>query len=216
MRAASHHARYMYHAGVLTHYENPSNRWYTKDGNQAAAGDEANGSRPFQTLTETAYHQNVLIDPEEVVAGFGSYNGYDSYTAVWSSAKPEVNGRPAYEFPGRGLTTRYGYFYAGGELPDPFASCPSIFRTDPHPRGLPLEYGHPFYSPYSGPLPRKASARLSIRGTSQRICVKRYGNASILIPLHHLRSYRTYHVAIWYAGVLQARWYFKTGRVVWY
>ena len=212
---AFHHARYMLHAGELTHVEDPHNKWYTKDGARAGeAGDEAFGPDPIRQWAETEYHQNIEIDPSAVVAGYGTDQGYDSFTVVWNTAYQKKG--PYFAFPAAGKTT-WLTEYLGGEIPDPLVHCPAAWRRRldaGHPLGLPLEFSLESTYHLTGRQPTRVTASLTTGGKASRLCTffQKYAGVTYMLPLLPLAHGRGYDVAVRYDGKLAGRWRFRVSR----
>lgn len=130
------------------------------------------------------------------------------YAALWVDSLTSVltvRG-PQYQFPAS-KTTTWLLSYAGGEEPDPLATCPAAWRRRIEQLfgtvGLPIIFGN--LNTVSKP-----TASVTVRGKALRVCVVNAGNAVFVIPLLPLAPHRTFTVTVSYRGKLQSRWYFRT------
>jgi cysteine-rich secretory family protein len=141
------HAFYMVKTGLVTHYEDPSNPYYTTAGDLAAQHSNIQVSSTTSTTDQSAidwwmgapFHAMAMMDPRLTTTGFGSYR--DSTTSPWQEggALNTIDGNsfsggsyPVY-FPGNG-TTEPLTNYSGNEFPDPLQACPGYSM----PTGLPV------------------------------------------------------------------------------
>lgn len=139
------HATYMVKSGLVTHYEDPTNPYYTAAGDAAAKASNiyvssSTGTTDVQAIDwwmGAPFHAMGMMDPRLTTTGFGSYR--DTAYSTWHmGAAVDVGdgmtapGQYPVFFPGNGSTeplTRY----SGNEFPDPTGptGCPGY-------SGLPL------------------------------------------------------------------------------
>jgi uncharacterized protein YkwD len=141
------HARYMVKNSVIGHTEDPSNPWYSPEGQDAAlyGNQAANTSLNFSDAAAvdswmlTVFHGVVMIDPQLLQSGFGSY--HEAGGLYQSAACLDVNrGRGAVPagvtypilWPPAGAT--FGASTLAPEVPDTLSSCPGYSA----PAGFPI------------------------------------------------------------------------------
>lgn len=141
------HARYMVKNNVITHAEDPSNPWYTPEGD--ACGRNANVMVSSDATASDAYaidlwmqgpfHAIGILDPRLVQVGYGAYREADGgwqMGAALDVLRGRASGASGVAFPvrwpGDGATTPLRAFQVG-EYPDPLAHCG--YRA---PAGLPI------------------------------------------------------------------------------
>lgn len=183
------HARYLVYTyrkeirrgrnlGESIHAENPSNPWYSAQGNAAAAGadvefaagppDFAPGSRAwaFDSWMTVPFHRLRILSPRLRRVGYGEFCDRGVCAAVLS-ARSESNAPAALaypiEFPPGGTLVKF--HSARGEWPDPLSACPGYSA----PSGLPitLELGalvNPRFSGYTLTLNGTAPAGIEACG----------------------------------------------------
>jgi len=220
------HAFYMVKTGLVTHYEDPANPYYTVAGDTAAQNSNIQVSSSTGTTDDQAidwwmaapFHAMNMMDPRLTQTGFGSYR--DGTASPWQEggALDTIRGNsfsggsyPVY-FPGNGTTeplTRYG----GGEFPDPLQACPGYSA----PTGLPV------FIQIGGNVNTTAGATHSFtgNGTALSHCVIDSSNSAvssylytrggvILVPQQPLQSGVKYVVALTVNGVAYT-WSFTVG-----
>jgi len=217
-----YHSRYMVKNDEITHYEDPTNEWYTPEG--AAAGPSGNimlsswVDAPDETAIDfwmtAPFHALSILDPKLQTTGFGSYR---ENIGVWKmgATLDTLRGRGAlpletvYPLPypqdgGESWPLSFG----GGEWPDPLTACPDYSP----PTGAPviLQIG-------SGELTPAVTTHNFIQGEAQlEHCVfdeSTYSNpdpytqsigrlmldsrdAIMLLPRHPLAAGETYQASI--------------------
>jgi hypothetical protein len=139
------HATYMVKSGLVTHYEDPTNPYYTAAGDAAAKASNiyvssSTGTSDVQAIDwwmGAPFHAMGMMDPRLATAGFGSYRD-TAYSSWHMGAGVDVGdgmtnpGPYPVFFPGNGSTEPLTN-YSGYEFPDPTgpAGCPGY-------SGLPL------------------------------------------------------------------------------
>ena len=131
------HARYMVKNDIIGHSENPSNPWYSVEGNQAAASSDlmvsssanATDSQALDLWMRGPFHGIGILDPALNQTAFGSYResigmykmgaGLDVIRGLGTI--PVTVSFPIM-WPIDGALMPYSY-YGGNELPDPLTSC---------------------------------------------------------------------------------------------
>lgn len=142
------HSRYMVKNDTITHYQDPTNTWYTPDGSQAAlvsnliisSAVDAPDDYALQHWLTGPFHGVSLLDPRLQSTGFGSYRE-DTGTWRMGACFDVLRGRgelpPDVQYPliwpAQSSVMPYLAF-TGGEYPDPLSSCPG-YTT---PTGPPL------------------------------------------------------------------------------
>ena len=132
------HSRYVVKNDYPGHDEDPSNPWYTPEGAVAGASGNVMATEWKEAPDEYAidewmtapFHGICIIDPELQTTGFGSYRdavGLYQMGATLDVLRGLSNIPPETTFPilypkseGRIWTLSY----SGGELPNPWSSCP--------------------------------------------------------------------------------------------
>ena len=141
------HSVYMVKSGLITHYEDPANPYYTAAGDTAARNSNIEVSSSTSMSDTSAidwwmaapFHELGMMDPRLTQTGFGSYRqapSPSSWQAGFSlNVQSSDNGTGTYPvyFPGNG-TTEPLRSYGGGEFPDPLSACPGYAV----PTGLPI------------------------------------------------------------------------------
>jgi len=141
------HAKYIVKNDVLEHDEDPSNPWYTLEGQTAAknsnlaASYDMNDGVQFtvDAWMQAPFHAISIIDPALSQTGYGIYKEDDG-GFVLGSALDVIRGRGAapastrfpIKWPGDGMTVPLRLHW--GETPDPLTSCPGYTA----PTGLPV------------------------------------------------------------------------------
>lgn len=165
------HSRYVVKNNELVHAEDPTNPWYTLDGD--AAGQGSNVLAASDTAMQDAsavdkwmsgpFHAVNILDPRLQTIGFGSYREASANT------EQDINNSPAFAEDSlqmaaaldtfRGLGDASDIFpifypaqgkvlpitmYSGGETPDPLSACPGYAA----PSGPPIivQFGSGFTS----------------------------------------------------------------------
>jgi hypothetical protein len=202
------HATYMVRSGLVTHYEDPANPYYTAAGDAAAKASNifvssSTGTSDVQAIDwwmGAPFHAMGMMDPRLATTGFGSYRD-TAYSSWHMAAAVDVGdgmtaaGQYPVFFPGNGSTeplTRY----SGNEFPDPTVACPGA-------TGLPLfvEVGGNVNTT-AGPV-----HTLTANGTQLANCVIDSTNATfagnlkwhggvVVFPQQPLQSGVTYTVAL--------------------
>jgi IPT/TIG domain/Fibronectin type III domain/Cysteine-rich secretory protein family len=131
------HATYMVKTGLVTHYEDPTNPYYTTAGDAAARASNtyvssSTGTSDVQAIDwwmGAPFHAMAMMDPRLTQTGFGSYR--DASFSPWqmgaalnvTSGNPFTGGQFPVYFPGN-LSTEPLTAYSGNEFPDPTGACP--------------------------------------------------------------------------------------------
>jgi hypothetical protein len=132
------HARYMVKNDTITHYQDPSNPWYTPDGSQAALASNLIISSAFEAPDDYAiqhwltgpFHGVSILDPRLVSTGYGSYR---ENTGTWQMGacfdvlrgRSEVPAGVQFPIYWPGEASEMPFLeYTGGEYPDPLSPCP--------------------------------------------------------------------------------------------
>jgi len=141
------HARYATKNDVLQHSEDPSNPWYTTDGDAAARASNQIGSWDtaasdewaVDTWMQAAFHAVGILDPALLQVGYGSYrevNGGLQMAAGLDVIRGLGAVPPSVElpvrWPGNEITVPLTRHIL--EAPDPLTSCPGYTV----PAGLPV------------------------------------------------------------------------------
>ena len=147
------HSRYMVKNDVVSHDEEPSNTWYTNQGDEAAENSNVMVSGSVNSTDKYAidlwmsgpFHGISILDPQLLEVGFGSYR--ESIGSWQMGASLDVSrGRTSVEpptgtypvmWPGNGQSTSI-LGYRGTEWPDPLTSCPGIIADYWNPSGPPI------------------------------------------------------------------------------
>lgn len=132
------HARYMVKNDVLQHSEEPSNPWYTSQGDDCARAANIMTSAMTSFGDEEAidlwmrgpFHALGIIDPALAQVGYGSYREADGGQQMGAAldvirglgAVPPPSAFPI-AWPGDGATMPL-LAYDGSELPNPLTGCP--------------------------------------------------------------------------------------------
>ena len=132
------HSRYMVKNDYVTHYEDPSNPWYTPEGAEAGGNSNVFVSGSLATADEAAidfwmtapFHAISIIDPQLATTGFGSYRQDDGGWEMGASLDvtrgrgplPQETNFPLLFPPPDGQTWLLRYW--GNEFPNPLTSCP--------------------------------------------------------------------------------------------
>jgi uncharacterized protein YkwD len=141
------HSRYMVKNNIITHYEDPSNIYFSidgdlagKSGNLAASYNYNSDDRfAFDTWMQAPFHAVSILDPVLLTVGYGSYR--ENGSGLQMAATLDVlRGRDTLpeevEFPimwpGDGKTVNINHHW--GEYPSPLTSCPGYQA----PTGLPI------------------------------------------------------------------------------
>lgn len=135
---ATLHSRYMVKNNYITHYENPSNGWYTQEGYDAGRNGNVFVSSWHETTDEMAinfwmmgpFHAISMLDPQLEMTALGTYRE-DGGGWEMGATLDVLRGRgalpPGTTFPlpfpldGGHAWLRQ---YTGNEWPDPLTSCP--------------------------------------------------------------------------------------------
>lgn len=140
------HSYYMVKTGLVTHYEDTTNPYYTVAGDTAARNGNIEVSSTTSMSDESAidwwmgapFHAMGMMDPRLTATGFGSYRAVQSgwqagFTLDVLRGNTFTGGIFPVFFPGNGssvpLTT-----YSGNESPDPLQACSGYSM----PVGLPV------------------------------------------------------------------------------
>lgn len=142
------HSRYMVKNNFIGHTEDPGNKWYTKNGLQAAQSSDLvvsssanlNDHAAIDLWMQGPFHAVGIIDPALSIVGYNSYReadgGYQSGAGLdvrrGLGAIPSAVTFPVM-YPDNGKTISL-YAYNGGESPNPLASCAGYAA----PTGLPI------------------------------------------------------------------------------
>jgi IPT/TIG domain/Fibronectin type III domain/Cysteine-rich secretory protein family len=217
------HATYMVKTGLVTHYEDPTNPYYSTAGDTAARASNifvssSTGTSDVQAIDwwmGAPFHAMAMMDPRLTQTGFGSYR--DATSSPWqmgaalnvSSGNSFTGGQFPVYFPGN-LSTEPLTVYSGNEFPDPTLACPGY-------SGLPVfvEVGGNV-STTAGPV-----HTLTANGALLANCVidstnPNYANyltgrgAVIMMPQQPLQNGTTYTVALTVNGVPYT-WSFTVG-----
>lgn len=205
------HAYYDTQNNTCGHSENPSNPFYTEDGNFAAAQSvlfcgAVRGAQAVDGWTRTPLHGEQVVNPQLNVTGFS-----DSYQRSGMNTLTHRDGRPALARP---VTWPSGYgvpfrTYLGQEIPDPLVACPGYTSA-----GLPL---FAFLPPAAASQPGTATFGRA-DGTALPFCLLKRGSvngsfpymsAAILMPRDPLQE-GTRYVGTYAAGGVTATWDFTT------
>lgn len=142
------HARYMVKNDLIAHAEDPANRWFTPEGDQAARssilmyhGDVTTSDLfAIDFWMQGPFHGIRIIDPALGQVEFAAYREADGGFQM-AAALDVIRGLgpipPAVTFPlawPSGRTPVPLRSYTGGETPDPLSACPGYTS----PSGLPL------------------------------------------------------------------------------
>lgn len=227
--AAKDHARYLVkHAlegkadeldGGGAHTEDPSDRWYTREGLAAAQNSDVDppcrgcmltsASEHVDGLVAVPFHRVRILDPAVTKGGYGSYteNGLQG-AVLYMPVPPEDAATFAHpvEFPPDGSSLGFAA-YQSGEWPDPLTSCPDYNA----PTGLPitLQLGRRLVADVSDYSLREGTQTLEScvfnastynnpdedTQSLARDILKGWGTA-VLIPRQPLASGQTYTVSI--------------------
>lgn len=132
------HSRYMVKNGIVTHFEDSKNRWYTKAGYEAGlrsnvAGFMAKGTRDAYAIDywmQGPFHAIGILHPHLTRAGYGVYREQGAGFYGMAATLNVISGRD-YSSPDRypamypsGKQPMVQLAYTGGEHPNPLASCP--------------------------------------------------------------------------------------------
>ena len=132
------HSRYIVKNGQVTHFEDPSNPWYTKAGYEA--GLKGNVAAFLEKTTADSYaidywmqgpfHAIGIIHPHLVKVGYGAYREDAAGFYGMGATLNVISGRD-YSSPDiypsmypSGKQPMVQRWYTGGEHPNPLASCP--------------------------------------------------------------------------------------------
>jgi hypothetical protein len=142
------HARYMVKNDTLDHYEDPSNPWYTPEGDAAAGASNLAGSYfvnesdewAIETWMQAPFHAIGILDTALYEVGYGSFRQSDGQLEMGAAidvlrglgleTHPQVK-FPVF-WPADGMAVPLLYHW--GEYPSPLDSCPGYSS----PAGLPL------------------------------------------------------------------------------
>jgi hypothetical protein len=140
------HSSYMVKTGLVTHYEDPTNPYYTVAGDTAARNGNIQVNSTTATTDDQAmdwwmtapFHELGMMDPRLTSTGFGSYRGAGStwqagFTLDTLRGNSFTGGTYPVYFPGNGSTEPLTQFN-GGEYPDPLQACSGYTA----PTGLPI------------------------------------------------------------------------------
>jgi hypothetical protein len=150
------HARYVVKNDALVHPEDPTNPWYTLDGD--AAGQSSNVLSATEAYLQDVsaidkwmsgpFHAVNVLDPRLQTVGFGSYRELDGGLQMAAAldtfrglADPTNSFPVFYPAQGKILPVR---MYSGGETPNPLSACPGYVA----PSGPPVivQFGSGFAS----------------------------------------------------------------------
>jgi len=216
------HSRYMVKNDLITHYEDPSNPWYTAGGYEAGRKGNIFVSSSSTTSDETAidfwmvapFHAISMLDPQLYTTGLGSYQESDGgwqtgvTLDVLRGLGPLPNGISfPLPFPSDGSET-WLHRFNGNEWPDPLTSCPGYSPPTGAPIMLQLGVGNvtPSVSDFSlkagdSTLPAcifdettYVNTNGSTQSTGRSILNNR--DAIIIIPRDPLVSGQEYNVSI--------------------
>jgi uncharacterized protein YkwD len=141
------HAVYTVKNDILMHGEDPSNPWYTADGQAAAqssnimASYDPNGTDRYaiDSWMQAPFHAVGVLDPSLQQVGYGSYREADGGLQMAAAldvlrGMGQISASTAFPilFPGNGTVVPIGAFW--GETPNPLTSCPGYTS----PSGLPV------------------------------------------------------------------------------
>ncbi|WP_322800485.1 CAP domain-containing protein [Thermoflexus sp.] len=131
------HARYMVKNDIITHGEDPQNRWYTPEGDECgrnanvmvSVSATAPDSDAIDVWMQAPFHAVGMLDPQLIRVGYGAYREADGGWQM-GAALDILRGRGSsvvgvsfpIRWPGDGSTTPLRAFQVG-EYPDPLASC---------------------------------------------------------------------------------------------
>lgn len=141
------HSRYMVKNNVIVHAEDPSNPWYTPDGDAAGRNGNVMVSSSVSYPDSAAidlwivgpFHALGLLDPKLLSSAYGAYREADGGWQMGGTLDV-LRGRGAvpagvtFSIRWPQGTVRVPLAYTGGEWPDPLSSCAG-YST---PTGLPL------------------------------------------------------------------------------
>lgn len=218
----SKHARYMVKNGVISHYEDAGNPWYTGEGMTAGQsgnifamfGVSATDRDAIDFWMEAPFHALGILDPSLQAIGYGSYS--EAINGLRMGASLDiVRGRKAVSpfvtfpirFPEDGTIVPISS-YPGGEMPNPLSSCPGYAA----PAGLPviLQLGAGDRTPSvlassiteeDEPLEHCVFDQTSYTNPDPSLqslgrSILRLRNAVVLVPRSPLKSGATYSVSI--------------------
>ncbi|MCW5889548.1 MAG: hypothetical protein KIT14_03255 [bacterium] len=136
---AAAHAKYAVKEDVVGHSENPISPFFSEAGLLAAQNGNVAGTSDAHPPVAWAvdlwmtgpFHAIGVLDPVLATSGYGAYSEADGGDVQSAAVLDVIRGRTGGDlglpfpvvFPGNGTTLPLGR-YAGGEFPDPLASCP--------------------------------------------------------------------------------------------
>ena len=209
------HSLYMVKDDLVTHYEDPSQPYYTVAGDTAAR----NGNIEVSSMTSTSddyaidwwmgapFHELGMMDPRLTSTGFGSYREVKSgwqagFTLDTLRGNSFTGGTYPVFFPGNNSAVPLTQ-YSGNEYPDPLQACP----------GYTVPVGLPVTIQVGGNVATSVTAHaFAGNGVPLAHCVIDSSNAAvgssltsrgavILIPQQPLQQGVTYTVALTVNGV---------------
>jgi len=140
------HSYYMVKTGLVTHYEDPANPYYTASGDAGARNGNIQVSSTTTATDDGAidwwmaapFHAMGMMDPRLTSTGYGSYRevktGWQTgMTLDVLRGNSWTGGNFPVYFPGNGSVVPLTTFH-GGESPDPLQACPGYVA----PTGLPV------------------------------------------------------------------------------
>ena len=214
----------MVKTGLVTHYEDPTNPYYTAAGNDAAQNSNIFVSSTTATTDSQSidwwmgapFHAMAMMDPRLSVTGFGSYR--DSTASPWQMGAAVDTGHgnsnatgmyalPTF-FPGNGSTEPLTS-YSGNEFPDPQQGCPGY-------SGLPI-----FIEIGGNVMTTAGPHSLTVNGSVLNTCTidsnnttftsyLKWRGAVILMPQQPLQNGATYVVTLTVNNVPYT-WSFSVG-----
>ncbi|MFU8771649.1 MAG: CAP domain-containing protein [Anaerolineales bacterium] len=132
-----YHSRYMVKNNILTHYEEPTNPYFTYEGDQAGRSgnlvgsfnNEADDRYAIDTWMQAPFHAVSILDPSLLSVGYGSYREIGSGLQMGATLDvlrgremiPEEVEFPIM-WPADGKTVNINHHW--GEYPSPLTSCP--------------------------------------------------------------------------------------------
>ena len=139
------HSYYMVKTGLVTHYEDPANPYYTASGDAGARNGNIQVSSTTATSDDSAidwwmaapFHAMGMMDPRLTSTGYGSYREVNTgwqtgMTLDVLRGNSWTGGSYPVYFPGNGSVVPLTTFH-GNETPDPLQACPGYVA----PTGLP-------------------------------------------------------------------------------
>jgi uncharacterized protein YkwD len=142
-----YHSRYMVYNDFIGHEEDPSNSWYSSEGDLAAQSSNlvvtnsasTNDNYAIDSWMQAPFHALHILNPSLEQVGYGSFRAGDGGVQMGATldVMRGLGGLPtSVEFPvlwpANGMTVPIGTHT--GEYPNPLASCPGYTA----PAGLPI------------------------------------------------------------------------------